>query len=76
MMSDRKSQRKDQAMYLAAALLAVGMFQVHQEVKKHITDCSAKSAMVVKVLSGVAIMVLAELMIKGFSLFKLVGSAN
>lgn len=73
MTNKRRSDRKDQAMYLGALLLAAGMFQVHQEVKKHIEDCSAKSALVVKILSGVGIMVFGELILKGFSLFKLAG---
>lgn len=76
MTSKRKSDRKDQAMYLAALLLGVGMFQVHQEIKQHIDDCSKKSALVVKILSGVAIMVLGELILKGMSLFQLVGHST
>ena len=74
MTRQRKPDRKDQAMYLCAVLLGVAMFQVHQEIKQHIDDCSKKSALVVKILSGVAVMVLGELIMKGFSLFKLAGS--
>lgn len=68
----KKTELKDHALSIALFMLGVSMFQINNTLKNHIEDCSAKSALVVKVLSGVAILVAGELIMRGFSLFEFV----
>jgi hypothetical protein len=61
-----------EAVYVGMTILSVALFQLNTTMKAHIEDCSKKSALVVRILGGVAVMVLGELLMKGLSFFQLV----
>ena len=69
-MSTKKSSLgpKEQIAGAAMMLGIVGLFQVHSQLKDHMEDCSRKSALLVKIVSGVAVLVLGELILRGLGM--------
>lgn len=72
--SKDKQSSTDHALIGSMVLMIFAMFQVNKTLSEHMKDCSDKSALVVKVLVGVGVIVLGQLLVGAFSHIHVVGN--
>lgn len=70
-MAKRKSPVSNKEQLVTAGIFAAafGLWQVHNQLKSHMEDCAQKSALLVKIVSGVAVLVGGELIIRTLNFF-------
>ena len=68
---EQSLSQKEQA-YLGLMVIAgIILYQTHGDLKKHMLDCSGKSATLIKVVVTVACGVLIEIILRGLDMFHL-----